>query len=99
MNFIGCDLPSPAGTALLSAWQSLFMAMLALSAICGVIAMASPKRFRAIAVYSAQWIDTEGIGKWLDRRIDIDCYVLRHPRAFGAIATLSALYLAYRLAG
>ena len=99
MDFIGCDLASPAGAAVLSAWQSLCMAILALSAICGAIAMASPKRFRALAAYSARWIDTEGIGKWLDRRIDVDGYVLRHPRAFGAIATLSALYLAYRLAG
>jgi hypothetical protein len=75
------------------------MAVLALSAICGAIAMASPKRFRAIADYSARWIETEGISKWLDRRIDADGHVLRHPRAFGAIATLSAIYLAYRLAG
>lgn len=96
MEFIGCDLASPAGGALLSAWQSLCMAALALSGICGVIAMASPKRFRAIAVYSARWIETEGISKWLDRRIDVDGYVPRHPRAFGAIATL---YLAYRLTG
>src|SRR5690242_15115205 len=99
MEFIGCDLASPIGAALLSAWQPLCMAVLALSAICGAIAMASPQRFRAIAVYSARWIETERISKWLDRRIDIDGYVLRHPRTFGAIATLSALYLAYCLAG
>jgi len=99
MNFIGCNLASPAGAALFSVSQWLFTAILALSAICGAIAMASPKRFQALAVYSARWIDTEGIGKWLDRRIDVDDYVLRHPRAFGAIATLSAVYLAYRLAG
>ena len=98
MNFFSCDWASPAGAALLSAWQSLCMAALALSAICGAIAMASPKRFRALAVYSARWIETEGLSKWLDRRIDVDGYVLRHPRAFGAIATLSAIYLAYRLA-
>lgn len=98
MDFMGCDLASPAGAVLLSAWQSLCMAVLALSAVCGAIAMASPKKFRAPAVCSARWIKTEGLSKWLDRRVDVDGYVLRHPRAFGAIATISAIYLAYRRA-
>ena len=96
MNFVGYDLASPVDAALLLAWQSLFTAMLALSVICGAVAVVSPKRFQKLADYSARWIETDGISKWLDRRIDLDGYVLRHPRAFGAITSVSSIYLIYR---
>jgi hypothetical protein len=94
MNFAASDSGS-ISNAMLSAWQSCAATMLIFSGTCGLIAVISPDRFKALSSLGSRWVDTSHISQWLDLRIDVDGYVLRHPRMFGFIVSISAIYLAF----
>ena len=51
-----------------------------------------PQRFAQIAQVSSSWVDSTKLLAVLDRRIEIDQFVLRYTRAFG-VALLSGLAL------
>ena len=66
----------------------------------GLLAIASPDRFRKLCTRSDRWIDTDKLLEPLDRRIDLDKYILPFSRILG-VAVLAAtvligyLYTAY----
>ncbi len=62
--------------------------------ILGLVALAWPQRFQRLATWGRTWVDTDGLAKRLDVQIDIDRYVLRHTRLFGALITTVVLALA-----
>ncbi|NIL97414.1 MAG: hypothetical protein GTO62_09850 [Planctomycetales bacterium] len=74
-------------------WEPFIWAMLSLSGAAGLLAVVAPQRFAAVTQYSGQWVHTEKILSALDRRIDVDQYVLSHSRLFGVtvLAGVSAL--------
>ena len=79
-------------------WFPLLTATVAAGASLGVLALVSPKTFSSVALYSSQWVDSNRVVALLDRRIDIDRFVLGHSRIFGtlvlvAVAVLVALLL------
>jgi hypothetical protein len=81
-------------------WAPAFWALMGIFAAAGLLAMVAPKRFAALTQRSSQWVDTEKILTALDRKIDVDQYVLPHSRLFGAfvlagVAALAFLYVRY----
>jgi hypothetical protein len=77
-------------------WQPLLATLLLLAGACGLIAVVHPRWFSVLAQRGSQWIDTNRAVEWLDRRIDIDCYVFPYTRLFGALVLASACFLAFR---
>ncbi len=76
-------------------FELLFLVSATICGTLGLVAFISPRRFARIAVWSSGWVDS---GKWLkclDRRFDIDRYVLRYSRILGILVILSASFLAY----
>jgi hypothetical protein len=63
----------------------------ALGAI-GLLAVISPTWFRVLASRSGHWVDTEKYLRLLDKRIDVDQYVLPYSRWLG-VAVLAAIGL------
>ena len=88
-----------AWAALAAARQEVLLAILGLSAVSGLIAVASPACFKRLASYSGRWIDTSRIAEYLDRRYDVDRYALRYPRAFGLAVIAAAAFLALMIWG
>lgn len=80
--------------ALTAAQQGIVQAILALAALCGLLAVASPARFRTLAELGGRWIDTNHIAQRLDQRYDVDRFALRYPRAFGLAVLAAAAFLA-----
>jgi hypothetical protein len=58
----------------------------------GLLAVISPTRFSALASRSGQWVDSEKYLRVLDKRIDVDQYVLPYSRWLG-VAVLFAVGL------
>lgn len=78
----------------------LIWGFISVFAVCGLIAIASPKSFTLLSRCSNQWVDTSKLAAVLDKRIDIDRYVLPFSRALGvavilALVLVSWLYLHY----
>ena len=64
----------------------------------GILAVVSPKRFSALSARGGQWIDTNKLLATLDKRVDVDRYVLPFSRWLGlavlvAAALISMLYV------
>ena len=76
-------------------WQAFIPCILAIAGASGVLALASPRAFAAVASYSSRLVNgskTEhGIAKW----VDVDQFVLQHARLFGFLVTASVVYLGY----
>ena len=79
--------------SLATIWRPVLLTLLVFTAICGLIAVLSPRWFSRLASLGSQWVDSQRYVRWLDARIDIDHVVLRHARAFG-ICVLAALFFA-----
>lgn len=88
-----------AWAALTAAQHGIIQAILALAGICGLIAVASPARFKTLAELGGRWIDTNRIAQRLDQRYDIDRYALRYPRAFGLAVLAASAFLAVIVCG
>jgi hypothetical protein len=61
----------------------VFWTVTGLIGLFGFLAVMFPHRFTSVARSSATWVDTSHVLSVLDRRVEVDGAVLRHPRAFG----------------
>lgn len=73
----------------------LVISLLALSSLSGMIALISPRAFACLSMWSTHWVDSYRYLAVLDRRFDIDHYVLRHCRLLGALVLLSVSILTF----
>jgi hypothetical protein len=53
----------------------------------------SPRLFQRIAAKGSHWIDTQRLIERLDRRYDVDHYILPHSRILGALVVASVVVL------
>jgi hypothetical protein len=74
-------------------WQPVAWVVLGIAGALGLLAVVSPRRFSSVAVRSGQWVDSNKVLSTLDKRVDIDAYVLPFSRALG-VAILAAVALA-----
>ena len=51
----------------------------------GTWAILWPQRFARAAQFSSSWVDSAKLLAVLDRRIELDAFVLRNTRAFGVL--------------
>ena len=75
----------------------LLWGMLAFIALLGVLALLSPRLFSRISTAGSRWVDTSKLVEQLDRRYDVDQYVLPHSRVLGALVVASVAVLALLL--
>ena len=75
--------------------QAVLWTTLALLGLVGLIAVISPNRFQKLAMRSGQWVDTNKLAEVLDKRVDIDRYVLPFSRLLGVAVILSVAVLSY----
>jgi hypothetical protein len=71
------------------------LALLSLCGLFGLIALLSPRHFEVLARKSSRWIDSRRIVEVLDRRIDVDDYVLPHSRLLGALVLAAVSVLTF----
>ena len=75
--------------------QMLLFVLLILAGVSGFVALVSPRHFRTLAGWSARWVDGERYLAVLDKRVDIDGYVLRHCRVLGSLVIVSVLIIGF----
>ena len=75
--------------------QAVLWTTLALLGLVGLIAVISPNRFQKLATRGGQWVDTNKLAEVLDKRVDIDRYVLPFSRLLGVAVILSVAVLSY----
>ncbi len=73
-------------------WDSLVWIFLGIVGSVGLLAILSPRRFSALAARGGHWVDTSKVLAQLDRRVDIDAYVLPFSRVLG-VAMLAVVAL------
>ena len=81
-------------------WTPAVWAGLGIIGALGLLALFAPQRFAALTQHSSQWVDTEKILSSLDKKVDVDQYVLPHSRILGGlvlagVATLAYLFVQY----
>lgn len=74
--------------------------LLGICAAAGLLAVVSPKKFHALTNHSNTWVDSNKFLETLDKRVDIDKYVLPFSRVLGvsvliAVGVLAYLYIKY----
>lgn len=74
---------------------SLTLALLILIGLIGLVALVSPKLFARLAQGGSRWVDTNKALAVLDRRFDVDRYVLPFSRILGLAVLLSVAVLLY----
>jgi hypothetical protein len=74
--------------------QPMLWIGLGILAAVGLLAVISPARFSALASRSGHWVDTEKYLRVLDKRIDVDQYVLPYSRWLGVAVLLAVCLLA-----
>jgi hypothetical protein len=82
-------------TAAFSIKQAAMWAFLGIVGFLGLLALVSPTRFNALATRSGQWIDTSKLSAVVDKRIDVDRFVLPFSRLLGVAVLASVAVLAY----
>ena len=60
----------------------------------GAVAILSPRIFSALSAWASVWIDVDRFSQRLERQVDVDDCVARHPRLLGALSILAAVTLA-----
>jgi hypothetical protein len=81
----------------------LLVSLLVLCALVGLIALASPRSFAAMAAFGNRWIDTWKLFKVsensflrrLDKWINLDGFAVRYSRAVGVAMLLVASLVGY----
>jgi hypothetical protein len=81
-----------------TAKQAVLWSTLGLLGLAGVIAVISPSRFARLAIRSGRWVDTNKIVAVLDKRVDIDHYILPFSRLLGVAVLASVAVLIYVMA-
>jgi hypothetical protein len=74
--------------------QPVFWVTMGFLAAIGLLAIVSPATFTALSSTSNRWVDSEKYLKLLDKRIEIDQYVLPYSRWLGVAVILSVALLA-----
>jgi hypothetical protein len=74
--------------------QAVIWTMLAGAGVLGAVAVLSPRLFMALNAMTSVWVDVDQFAKRLDRRVDVDHRVARHPRLLGALSIIAAAVLA-----
>ncbi len=75
------------------AWPIIVLTHLGLFAIVGLLALASPKTFAFVAETGGLWITAPKKTAVFDAPIDIDQFVIRNSRQFGALVLMVVCYL------
>ncbi len=83
----------------LTALDLIVPALLAVAGLLGAVAILSPRLFALTAKKGATWIDSDQCFRLLDRRLDVDEFVLRHSRIFGTLVVASVAVLSIVYAG
>ena len=63
--------------------EAIIWATLGVIGAIGVLAIVSPRRFSALSNRGSQWVDTNQILAHLDKRIEVDQFILPHARLLG----------------
>ncbi len=74
--------------------QAVIWTLLAGAAGFGAVAIFSPRIFSTLSAWASVWIDVDRFTRKLDKRVDVDDCVARHPRLLGALSILAAAALA-----
>jgi hypothetical protein len=77
--------------------QAILWGTLGLLGLIGAIAVVSPTVFAKLATRSGRWVDTNKIVQVLDKRVDIDHYVLPFSRLLGVAVIASVAVLVFVL--
>jgi hypothetical protein len=67
-----------------------------LCAGCGVLGVLSPKLLATINGISTKWVDTNWLFSYMDKKIDVDRFMVKHARLFGLLSLVTAVGLFYR---
>lgn len=76
-------------------WEPVFLTVLVISGLLGLLALVSPRIFARLSTSASQWVDAGRALAFLDRRIDIDEYILPRSRLLGAAVVASVIVLAF----
>jgi hypothetical protein len=71
--------------------------LLALFGSIGLLALVSPRWFHRVSTTGSRWVDTTKLIERLDRRYDVDHYILPYSRVLGALVVASVGVLALLL--
>jgi hypothetical protein len=76
-------------------WTPVIWGMLVVTGVVGAVALLSPRIFAKLSAQTSRWVDSKKVLECLDKRIDIDQYVLPFSRWLGAavVASVTALAL------
>lgn len=81
-----------------STFVTTFLPVLfAVSGVMGLVALVSPRAFGLANARCAHWFDSNRMVAVFDRRFDVDHYILRHVRVFGAVVVVAVTVLCYLL--
>ena len=75
------------------AWPIIVLTHLGLFAMVGLLALASPKTFAFVAETGGLWVTSPKNAAVFDSPIDIDQFVIRNSRQFGALVLMVVCYL------
>lgn len=70
--------------------------ILTFAGAAGILALVAPDRFKRFADVMNCWVDAEKSLAVMNKRFDVDNYVLRYTRIFGALVTSACLFSAIR---
>jgi hypothetical protein len=76
-------------------WPPFMVFLLGLCGVLAVVALVSPKAFKAVAARGGQWVDSDRILGVLDKQVNVDDLVMRHCRVLGAAVLVAVAYLGY----
>lgn len=103
-SFLRVVAMSPAGAAMLEilreAWPFILMSLLGLSGLVGLVALVSPRMFALVAETGKMSIGSSKAFTAFDAAtIDIDQFVIKNSRQFGALVLMSVCYLSLFILG
>lgn len=75
------------------AWPIIVLSLLGFSGAVGLLALVSPKMFAVVAETGGLWVASSKTLTVLDSPIDIDKFVIRNSRQFGALVLMVVCYL------
>jgi hypothetical protein len=79
-------------------WDAFAWFALGIVGAVGLLAILSPRRFSALATRGGQWVDSNKILAQLDKRVDIDAYVLPFSRVLGLAVLVAVALIAFLIA-
>jgi len=77
--------------------EPLIWFLLAATGAIGLLAIISPRLFRAVSTHGSKWVDSAKFFSFFDKRFDVDGPLLQHSRVLGAAVVMAVLFLGYSL--